>query len=305
MVQLVDNVGNITKEYSYDAFGVERNKDDNDQNPFRYTAEYYDKETGTIYLRMRYYIPHLGRFLTEDPIRDGLNWYTYANGNPIMFIDPMGLSAQQKVALREYIDKRLENRPMSYEIDWVEDIQTAILTLLWEDKWVTNFFTVGIDETELIDSILYVAKDIVDSQITALSGKVQAIEPVYDVAIAIIAIPIIIKGGIALTGVAKNLAAAAPATAVASEKAPQLSTRVSERMSNPGRAVPIQTIMNTIDYGISTSDPKGTSAHMYYSTMWKNEQLYNLEVLYNKATDTIWHVMYSRNALGPLPAIRR
>ena len=91
VVQLVDNVGNITKEYRYDAFGVERNKDENDQNPFRYTAEYYDKETGTIYLRMRYYIPHLGRFLTEDPIKDGLNWYTYVNGNPVNFVDSSGL----------------------------------------------------------------------------------------------------------------------------------------------------------------------------------------------------------------------
>ncbi|MCL1886052.1 MAG: hypothetical protein FWF98_04795 [Dehalococcoidia bacterium] len=31
--------------------------------------------------------------LSEDPIRDGLNWYTYANNNPVMFIDTYGLAS--------------------------------------------------------------------------------------------------------------------------------------------------------------------------------------------------------------------
>jgi len=38
-------------------------------------------------------MPRTGRFSQEDPIRDGLNWYTYANNNPVLFIDPWGLAA--------------------------------------------------------------------------------------------------------------------------------------------------------------------------------------------------------------------
>ena len=43
------------------------------------------------YLRNRYYSPTIGRFITEDPIKDGLNWYAYCGNNPVMFVDPWGL----------------------------------------------------------------------------------------------------------------------------------------------------------------------------------------------------------------------
>ena len=69
------------------------NIDTADTNPFRYCAEYFDVETGQIYLRNRYYQPVTGRFTQLDPIRDGLNWYAYCYNNPIMFIDPFGTDA--------------------------------------------------------------------------------------------------------------------------------------------------------------------------------------------------------------------
>ncbi len=67
------------------------NPDVNDTNVFRYCGEYFDKETGTIYLRARYYDPTIGRMITEDPAQDGLNWYTYCGNNPSRFSDPSGL----------------------------------------------------------------------------------------------------------------------------------------------------------------------------------------------------------------------
>ena len=42
--------GAVTKEYLYDAFGNERSPDANDANQFRYCGEYFDAETGDIYL---------------------------------------------------------------------------------------------------------------------------------------------------------------------------------------------------------------------------------------------------------------
>jgi RHS repeat-associated protein len=104
VVQLTDSSGVVTKSYDYDAFGVERDIDPNDTNPWRYCGEYWDVETGTVYLRARYYTPQLGRFTQEDPwwntgnmtsslfaIRESSNLYVYTMNNPVRFIDPLGL----------------------------------------------------------------------------------------------------------------------------------------------------------------------------------------------------------------------
>jgi hypothetical protein len=42
---------------------------------------------------------------------------------------------------------------------------------------------------------------------------------------------------------------------------------------------------------------------MHYTTMYKNGKMYNLEVLYDKATNTIYHFEYTRKAIGNLPKI--
>ena len=90
VVQRVSEHGDVLASYDYDAFGNER---DNplDPNPFRYCAEYVDAESGMVYLRNRYYDPEAGRFVSEDPIRSGANWYAYCSGNPVAFVDPLGL----------------------------------------------------------------------------------------------------------------------------------------------------------------------------------------------------------------------
>ncbi len=104
---LTNEKGETTKTYSYNAYGKEqtfitpagnqsilylwKNETENGHNPFRFCGEYYDEETGLIYLRNRYYDPGMGRFITEDPIRDGLNWYVYCGNNPIRYTDSLGL----------------------------------------------------------------------------------------------------------------------------------------------------------------------------------------------------------------------
>ena len=87
---LTDNAGTTVADYSFDAYG-NQSEENEVYNPFGYRGEYTDEETGFIYLRARYYDTETGRFINEDPIRDGLNWYVYCNGNPIKYADPSGL----------------------------------------------------------------------------------------------------------------------------------------------------------------------------------------------------------------------
>ena len=116
MVQLVSANGAVTATYDYDAFGNIAGLAPNisDSNPFRYCGEYLDAETGTYYLRARYYNPATGRFIQQDawdyislgdPL--SLSLYTYCINNPIYYIDPSGHS--QKDVLFGMSEAILEN----------------------------------------------------------------------------------------------------------------------------------------------------------------------------------------------------
>ena len=103
VVNISNESGKSIKSYDYDAFGVELNRDVNDTNLFRYCGEQYDNETDSIYLRARYYSPSLGRFTTEDPAKDGDNWYSYCAGNPVNGWDPSGLYGFSAKSIKEAI----------------------------------------------------------------------------------------------------------------------------------------------------------------------------------------------------------
>ena len=118
VVNLTDADGEVVKSYTYDAFGVEKGIDDADTNAFRYCGEYYDAETGTIYLRARYYNPTTGRFISRDSfagrVSDPLsfNKYTYCHNNPIAFFDPQGLYERKNAV--EYAKKYAKSSNKEY-----------------------------------------------------------------------------------------------------------------------------------------------------------------------------------------------
>ncbi|WP_432776282.1 RHS repeat-associated core domain-containing protein [Brevibacillus gelatini] len=65
-------------------------------NPYQYSGEMYEEQTGFYYLRARYYDPKVGRFVSEDTYKGrvenplSLNRYTYVENNPLRYVDPTG-----------------------------------------------------------------------------------------------------------------------------------------------------------------------------------------------------------------------
>ncbi|OKP27170.1 hypothetical protein BSQ40_16785 [Serratia fonticola] len=62
-------------------------------NPLRFQGQYEDTESGLYYNLNRYYDPGIGRYLTADPVKldGGLNSYQHVDGNPVGWVDPLGL----------------------------------------------------------------------------------------------------------------------------------------------------------------------------------------------------------------------
>jgi RHS repeat-associated protein len=87
------SVGAIAATRVYDAFGAELSATGTWKGPFGYAGGfgYQEDSSGLKLLGHRYYDPTTGRFLSRDPAMDGGNWYVYARGNPVNFIDPEGL----------------------------------------------------------------------------------------------------------------------------------------------------------------------------------------------------------------------
>ncbi|WP_161809776.1 RHS repeat domain-containing protein, partial [Peribacillus muralis] len=85
--------------YEYDAYGNVLAVEGiiAKENPIRYAGYYYDGETKNYYLQARYYNPENGAFLALDPHPGDAdeplsqNGYTYANNNPVMYVDPDGM----------------------------------------------------------------------------------------------------------------------------------------------------------------------------------------------------------------------
>ena len=82
--------------------------------------------------------------MTQDPISAGLNWYTYCEGNPIMFYDPTGLDSWVIYAICDD-DKENEGqrraakiRATEYEEKYGTPCYIFGVSSAWEFKYIWN-----------------------------------------------------------------------------------------------------------------------------------------------------------------------
>ncbi len=95
--KLINVTGIVAWSAVYQTFGeVVLDAANSIDNRLRFPGQYYDQETGLHYNYFRTYDPSTGRYITSDPIglEGGLNTYSYVYGNPLRFIDSLGLAAE-------------------------------------------------------------------------------------------------------------------------------------------------------------------------------------------------------------------
>lgn len=90
----VDASGAVVWSEELGVFGNITGKDEFAEDYAYYPGKEYEAETGLYYFNACWYDAELGRFISEDPVKDGLNWYAYCSNNPLIQIDPSGLSPQ-------------------------------------------------------------------------------------------------------------------------------------------------------------------------------------------------------------------
>jgi RHS repeat-associated protein len=180
---LTNFTGSVVEAYEYDAYGSHTvivpgrdgliHYDARDVhipggkssygNPFFFTGQRYDAETGLMYYKQRYYSATLGRFMSRDPI--GIwtdlanigNGYAYVGDNPATWTDPFGTRsksrfwnwvrkavkdveaaaksvAQVVIKVAKYVDTadKLLKAGVMYGVDWIEQASLWIRSTIPE-----------------------------------------------------------------------------------------------------------------------------------------------------------------------------
>jgi len=122
---LTDGNGNMVEQFQYDAYG-QPTAASTVGNPYLFTGQRFDAETGLYHSRVRQYHPALGRFTQRDPmgyadVRGFQTFYAYAENNPVSRWDPLGTTAgpmgPSAASLFEAITRAIDALSSSMRLD--------------------------------------------------------------------------------------------------------------------------------------------------------------------------------------------
>jgi RHS repeat-associated protein/uncharacterized delta-60 repeat protein len=92
--KVLDQNGNSARNLDYNEFGIiTTDTGSGASTRHKYTCQIHDAETGLDYYGARFYDASLGKFINQDPAREGNNYYSYVGNNPLNMTDPTGLNA--------------------------------------------------------------------------------------------------------------------------------------------------------------------------------------------------------------------
>jgi len=137
---LVDGLGSVRLEMvagvvetatMYEPYGEVLEQVGTSGTVYGFTGEQEDSATGLLYLRARYYSPQRKVFQSRDPWEGTgwrpatLNYYTYVQGNPVIYTDPAGYWARESaISCSSCIDQLLDypqEAPLvfnDYDLPW-------------------------------------------------------------------------------------------------------------------------------------------------------------------------------------------
>ena len=100
-IAITDANGDVTDEFVYTPYGELIDRSGTTDTPYTFCGRHgVYWEGGHLYhMKARYYRADIARFISSDPIGivGGANLYAYANGDPVRFLDALGLCADSGV----------------------------------------------------------------------------------------------------------------------------------------------------------------------------------------------------------------
>ena len=105
---ITDGEGRVLVEQDTLPFGETLSGDER----YGFTGKELD-ESGLQYFGARYYDSGTGRFISVDPLKDGMNWYSYARNNPLRYIDPTG---NEVVEVRIFDEAKFKDKGLTTDM---------------------------------------------------------------------------------------------------------------------------------------------------------------------------------------------
>jgi len=107
-IALTNQQGEIVDRFQYGQYGEMVRRTGTSNTVFLYNGRdgVMSDSNGLYYMRARYYDPKMKRFINQDVLRgnigngQSLNRYAYVNGNPVSYVDPLGLKKRQTQELK-------------------------------------------------------------------------------------------------------------------------------------------------------------------------------------------------------------